>query len=97
MNTPSRFQRIRNRKGWKMPEGAIYVGRPSVWGNPFEIDERGRGHAIDLFNRFVERSAEGTPLSVANIKRALRGKNLVCWCPLDKPCHADVLILIANS
>ncbi|QEX18539.1 hypothetical protein FRZ44_38460 [Hypericibacter terrae] len=26
----------------------------------------------------------------------LRGKNLACWCPLDRPCHADVLLEIAN-
>lgn len=28
---------------------------------------------------------------------ALRGKNLACWCPLDRPCHADVLLKIANA
>ena len=27
----------------------------------------------------------------------LRGKNLACWCPLDQPCHADVLLEIANK
>jgi len=26
----------------------------------------------------------------------LRGKNLACWCPLDHPCHADVLLELAN-
>lgn len=26
----------------------------------------------------------------------LRGKDLCCWCPLDSPCHADVLIALAN-
>jgi Domain of unknown function (DUF4326) len=26
----------------------------------------------------------------------LRGKNLACWCPLDQPCHADVLLDLAN-
>lgn len=31
------------------------------------------------------------------IKAELRGKNLACWCPLDQPCHADVLLEIANS
>lgn len=29
---PKRIQRER-RKGWRMPEGAIYVGRPTKWGN----------------------------------------------------------------
>lgn len=27
----------------------------------------------------------------------LRGKDLACWCPLDQPCHADVLLEIANA
>lgn len=27
----------------------------------------------------------------------LRGKNLACWCPLDQPCHADVLLDLANA
>lgn len=27
----------------------------------------------------------------------LRGKNLACWCPLDAPCHADVLLELANA
>ena len=27
----------------------------------------------------------------------LRGKNLACFCPLDKPCHADVLLDLANA
>jgi hypothetical protein len=27
----------------------------------------------------------------------LRGKNLACWCPLDRPCHADVLLELANQ
>lgn len=31
------------------------------------------------------------------IRELLRGKNLACWCPLDQPCHADVLLEIANS
>lgn len=32
-----------------------------------------------------------------DVKRELRGKNLACWCPLDQPCHADVLLEIANK
>lgn len=28
---------------------------------------------------------------------ALRGKHLACWCPPDQPCHADVLLEIANG
>jgi hypothetical protein len=28
--------------------------------------------------------------------RLLRGKNLACWCRPDQPCHADVLLRLAN-
>lgn len=31
------------------------------------------------------------------IRAELRGKDLMCWCPLDQPCHADVLLEIANK
>lgn len=31
---PKRIQRKRV-KGWRMPKGALYVGRPTKWGNPF--------------------------------------------------------------
>jgi hypothetical protein len=30
-------------------------------------------------------------------KQVLRGKNLACWCPIGDPCHADVLLEIANG
>lgn len=29
--------------------------------------------------------------------RDLRGRDLACWCPLDAPCHADVLLELANA
>ena len=32
----------------------------------------------------------------AAAREELRGKNLGCWCPLDGPCHGDVLFEIAN-
>lgn len=33
----------------------------------------------------------------ADVVRELRGKNLACWCALDAPCHADVLLELANA
>ncbi len=35
--------------------------------------------------------------SKENIKNELKGKNLACWCPLDRPCHTDILLKIANA
>jgi len=82
---PKRIQRRRT-KGWKMPEGAIYVGRPTQWGNPFKTVEQYRQCFEPIAPYYRER-----------IRAALRGKDLACWCPLDQPCHADILLEIANS
>jgi hypothetical protein len=35
--------------------------------------------------------------TVAEVRAELRGKTLACWCPLDQPCHADVLLELANT
>lgn len=43
MTAPVRIQRQRT-KGWRMPEGAIYVGRPTIFGNPWTMrDAADRG------------------------------------------------------
>lgn len=31
------------------------------------------------------------------VKAQLKGKNLACFCPIDSPCHADILLRIANE
>jgi hypothetical protein len=104
--TPRRIQRKRT-KGWRMPKGAVYVGRPSLWGNHFRVDdELGRGlnwdreTVTELYRLWITApwTAELMPRMVA----PLRGRDLVCWCPLvdsagnPVPCHADVLLELAN-
>jgi len=70
----------------------VYVGRPSDFGNPFSLKYNTRKGAIDKFRTLIENNEE----FVEKIKKELKGKNLVCWCsPL--PCHADVLLEIANK
>lgn len=100
---PRRIQ-LRRTKGWRKPEGAIVVARPSKWGNPFRVGEvverrsgrservRDRAHAVALYRRWLfhqERSL--------NLVPELAGRDLACWCPLDQPCHADVLLEVANA
>lgn len=46
LRQPKRIQRKRTR-GWRMPDGAIYVGRPTVWGNPFA--EFGLDLSLELY------------------------------------------------
>ena len=94
MTTPKRIQRKRT-KGWRMPEGAVYVGRPTKWGNPFSVFRGNYQRAVGQYRYWLMADEEGW--AVLNDVGALRGKDLACWCPLDQPCHADVLLELANQ
>ncbi|WP_068082884.1 DUF4326 domain-containing protein [Mycobacterium sp. E1747] len=119
---PERIQR-RREKGWRMPEGAIYIGRPSRWGNPFtanmwglqtsldaysdmvrgfwnpilfhDCDDQDYAIAYELRSDWLRRLNYHHPLEA--VRYELRGHDLACWCPLDQPCHADVLLELANG
>ena len=72
-----------------MPTNAVYVGRPSKWGNPYRIDVEGNLEGVlGLYRKWLEEKLYRDP----NFLEPLRGKDLACWCPLDKPCHADILL-----
>ena len=88
---PQRLQ-MRRTRGWRKPPEAVYVGRPTRWGNPFRVDELGRAEAVRRFRALAETDAELR----ARARAELRGRDLLCWCPLDEPCHADVLIDVSN-
>jgi hypothetical protein len=80
-----------------MPEGAIYVGRPTKYGNPFKI---GDPHPVFETPMDAEDVCQICEWGLSNVKpdlSELRGKDLSCWCPLDQPCHADVLLKLANK
>ncbi|MGQ3384509.1 DUF4326 domain-containing protein [Glutamicibacter sp. TV12E] len=94
-----RIQRQRT-KGWRKPEGAVYVGRGSRWGNPYRVSgETTAQGAVALFRDFIQRAPldnNGQRVE-ATIRAELAGKDLMCWCPIDQPCHADVLLELANG
>lgn len=102
---PQRIQRKRT-AGWKMPPNTVYVGRPSRWGNPYKIGFIPNFSAKDAVMAFrgwftrnpayrrIERKFGKPPVDEID---QLRGKNLACWCRLDQPCHADVLLELANG
>jgi len=88
--TPQRIQRKRTR-GWRMPPATVYVGRPTRWGNPFTGPE-----AVTLFQQRLHDERKLQPDRFEALLAPLRGKHLACWCPLDQPCHAEVLLALAN-
>ena len=82
--------RVYNRRDKDVPSDAVYVGRPSKWGNPYAIS--GSWTRTDVIRMFEGYAAMQYTLEDLD---ELRGKDLVCWCaPL--PCHADVLLRLAN-
>jgi len=89
---PQRFQRSR-RKGAHLPPGVVVVTRPTKWGNPHPLS-MGRTEAV---RRYREDLLGGRlRITVDDVERELGGRDLACYCPLDEPCHADVLLDIAN-
>ena len=85
--------RVYNKRTDKIPANAVYVGRPSPFGNPFYMkNEDQRDAVVNAFEKYVL----ARPVLVARIKNELHGKDLVCWCS-PRRCHADVLLKIANS
>ena len=87
------MQRSR-RKGSRLPSGTVVVTRPTKWGNPHPL-ELGRAEAVARYRDDL--LADRLAISVDDVKRELRGRDLACYCPLDQPCHADVLLTIANE
>ncbi|ARC56014.1 hypothetical protein AS850_02865 [Frondihabitans sp. 762G35] len=108
---PKRIQ-LSRRKGWKKPDGAVVVSRPSKWGNPYRVaGPIDADSAVKMFRDLVEKVSSDSVepklrhdgLGVwdrdvrTTIRTDLAGRDLACWCPLDLPCHADVLLEIANE
>jgi hypothetical protein len=90
---PRRLQRTR-RKGARLPPDAVVVTRPTRWGNPHPL-ALGRREAVDRYR--ADLLAGRLPVTVDDVRRELRGRDLACYCPLDEPCHADVLLEVANG
>lgn len=109
MTRPLRIQRSRA-KGSRLraPNDLpiVCVTRPGPWGNPFSSALAGatpaqkralRAEAVQRFRRALLSGDVSLPFTVEHVRRDLRGHNLACWCPLDEPCHADVLLEVANA
>ena len=121
---PQRIQRQRTR-GWRKPDGVIYVGRGSKWGNPYRVvavdlpsigeypggwrvrpepsvsyfhhlwftEREAAERAVHLYRFDIERRLEGGFIDLS----PLAGRDLMCWCAPNMPCHADVLLELANK
>ena len=89
--------KVLNKRTDIIPEDAVYVGRPTKWGNPYKIDVDGdREEVIELYRHYLHIQHPDL--------REIEGKDLVCWCHTwdgrgENPryCHADILLELANE
>jgi hypothetical protein len=85
--------KVWNERDKNMPVGTVYVGRPTLFGNPFYIGRDGnREQVVEKFRQMIV----STPELKEMAQRQLKGRDLSCWCA-PKACHADVLLEIANA
>ncbi len=89
---PSRIQCSRQHP-WQTTPKAVYVGRPSRYANPYVIGVHGtREECIAQYRALLE-----TDHVLRAAVRALRGKDVACWCRLEEACHGDVILAVANG
>jgi hypothetical protein len=80
-----------------MPANTVKVDRSTRWGNPFRPTAKMPVEkTIEKFGEWIVNDPAGKELA-RQAAEELRGKNLACWCPLDRPCHADILLRIAKG
>ena len=85
--------KVFNRHHKNVPSDAVYIGRGSLWGNPFVIGTHGGRNAVcDLFEQLVERDPAFKQRAISSLK----GRNLACYCKPAR-CHGDYLLRIANA
>jgi len=71
----------------------VYIGRPSRWGNPYQVGTHGsRERVIESYRAYLRERPE----LVKAVRQELRGKVLGCWCK-PKACHGDVLAAVAEG
>jgi len=95
---------LSRRSGWSMPDNTVSVARPHKFGNPFRVGAKcTQARAVELFRMWLNGDTERYPdlepkrREILQCLPTLRGKNLACWCKAGTPCHADVLLDLANS
>lgn len=84
--------KVLNKRIHGVPRGAVYIGRPSIWSNPFVIGKDGsRDDVIAKYETWLLGNRK-----LVDQLAALAGKDLVCWCAPAR-CHGDVLVRLANK
>jgi hypothetical protein len=87
---------LRRSRGWRKPPGAVLVTRPhSKFANPYRVGHEAQdaAEAVSMYRLYLM----ARPDLVAAARAELRGRTLACGCRPGDPCHADVLLEMANA
>lgn len=80
----------------KKEEYDVYIGRGSIWENPFEIGpDDSRSNVIESFRMWFLTSDQVHAKKLRNRVKELKGKRLGCCCS-SLPCHGDILAMYAE-
>lgn len=73
----------------------VYIGRGSIWGNPFTIQEYGRDRCIPMYEQYIRQRLHEEPDLYLQLLE-LKGKRLGCFCK-PKACHGDILVKLIQE
>ena len=93
---PAYRVRLSRARGARLPEDAVSVAWPTKWHNPYKPAQRSpeaNAAAVEAYRHHLREHPE----LVEAARVELVGKRLACWCPLDLPCHADVLAAVRDG
>lgn len=87
-----RFPTVINRHKQVAPRGAVYIGRGSIWGNPFKLEDYGynRDKVLQLYSTHLD-NLLNDPSTKEKFLELVNCSSLVCYCK-PKPCHGDVML-----
>ena len=84
------MERVQQKRGRALPPGVRSVARPSRWGNPWRLErEADREMILARYRAWLDQRLAEDPAFLDPLRPAA---GLACYCPLDRPCHADILL-----
>lgn len=84
------MKRVQQRRGVALPPGVRSVARPSRWGNPWRLHrEEEREEIMARYRAWLDQRLAEDPDFLEPLRQAT---GLACYCPLDRPCHADIIL-----
>lgn len=84
--------RLLNKRSDDIPAGAVYIGRPSLLGNPYPISKTtSREEAVRKYEEYFKKEMLENRQFRAYVDSLACAPALTCWCAPEK-CHGDIIV-----